>query len=179
MPLPLSFENGPVSAVGAAHWAARGSSFCSRSYNLVGAALAAACPGGCFLIWTRGLLGPFAGGVRVTMAPSSAPFGGTFPLAGGRLCGRVLDPPLRRIWERPRCFCMDRSQTGPLGFVPGMLAGQRQAQERNRTSPNFCKPRAQWPGGNSDQPLRFCAPEMMHNLPGGHPPVMGSGERRL
>ena len=151
--------------VGAAHWAARGSSFCSRSYNLVGAALAAACPGGCFLIWTRWLLGPFAGGVRVTMAPSSAPFGGTFPLVGGRLCGRphgaaladisgasrngrVLDPPLRRIWERPRCFRRGRSQTGPPGFASGALAGQSQAQERNRTSPNFCKPRAQWPGRN-------------------------------
>ena len=32
-------------------------------------------------------------------APSSAPFGGTFP-PGGRHDGRVVYPPLRRIYER-------------------------------------------------------------------------------
>ena len=156
-----------------------------------------------FLVSVGAVLGSFAGGVLVTMAPSSAPFGGTFPLVGGRLCGRHrctaptgrtkqqgdrgwsshpsglaaspptpfgLQPfppdrgnrpsprgrlcgrsrtrPYGGIGARPRCFCMGRSQTGPLGFVPGMLAGQSQAQERNRTSPNFCKPRAQWPGRN-------------------------------
>ena len=37
---------------------------------------------------SREILGPFAGSVWVTMEPSSAPFGGTFPLVGGRLCGR-------------------------------------------------------------------------------------------
>ena len=41
-----------------------------------------------FLVSVGAVLGPFAGGVLVTMAPSSAPFGGTFPLVGGRLCGR-------------------------------------------------------------------------------------------
>ena len=67
---------------GAAHWAVRG---LSRSYNLVGATRAVARPSACFLIWAGEVLGPFAEGVRVTMAPSSAPFGGTFPLGGGRL----------------------------------------------------------------------------------------------
>ena len=41
--------------------------------------------------------------------------------------------------------------------------------------PNFCNPRAQWPGGNLDQPLRFCAPEMFCPFQG-VTPVTGSGE---
>ena len=41
--------------------------------------------------------------------------------------------------------------------------------------PNFCKPRAQWPGRNRGTPLRFCAPEMFCPLQG-VTPVTGSGE---
>ena len=42
---------------------------------------------------------------------------------------------------------------------------------------NFCTPRAQWPGGNLDQPLRFCAPEMSCP-PQGVTPVNGVRGRR-
>ena len=55
---------------------------------------------------------------------------------------------------------------------PGALARQSQAQSWNRSSGNFCKPRAQWPGGNLDQPLHFCAPEIFC-LAQGVTPVMG------
>ena len=44
------------------------------------------------------------------------------------------------------------------------LARQSQARKGNRTSNNFCKPRAQWPGRDWYQPLRFCAPEMLLRL---------------
>ena len=54
--------------------------------------------------------------------------------------------------------------------APVLLVRKQQAQLWNRTGNNFCKPRAQWPGGDSDQPLHFCAPEMMYYLPVGRPP---------
>ena len=47
-----------------------------------------------------------------------------------------------------------------VGNGPGVLVRQTQAQAWNRTSGNFCKPRAQWPGLNSEKPLHFCAPEI-------------------
>ena len=50
------------------------------------------------------------------------------------------------------------------------LARQSQAQKMNRNGGNFCKPRAQWPGWNFDQPLKFCAPEILHSLSVARPP---------
>ena len=76
------------------------------------------------------------------------------------LRGRL--PPKGRAWRA--------HNVRPYGRKPVSLVRQRQAQSLNRTSGNFCKPRAQWPGGDSDQPLRFCAPEMTHNFSGGHSP---------
>ena len=43
----------------------------------------------------------------------------------------------------------------PPGFAPVPLARQTQARKRNRTGGNFCKPRAQWPGGNLECHLDF------------------------
>ena len=65
-----------------------------------------------------------------------------------------------------------RSETGPRAHTvrpygengPETLARQSQAQKLNRTSGNFCTPRAQWPGRNLDPSLRFCAPEILFNL---------------
>ena len=54
--------------------------------------------------------------------------------------------------------------------APGAMVRQSQAQGRNRTNYNFGKARAQWPGGNLDQPLRFCAPEILLILTGTRPP---------
>ena len=88
----------------------------------------------------------------------------------GKAFGRPQGSPLRRIRKQQHFSRRGRSQTGPPGFVPGALAWQTQAQILDRTSGNFCTPRAQWPGGNSDRPLRFCAPEKMHGLSGGRPP---------
>ncbi len=52
------------------------------------------------------------------------------------------------------------------------------ARERTQFSPpggngverTLRRRRAQWPGGNLDQPLRFCAPEILYWLTVGHPP---------
>ena len=63
-----------------------------------------------------------------------------------------------------------------VGNGPGVLVRQTQAQAWNRTSGNFCKPRAQWPGGNSDQSLRFCAPEILQNPSRMRPPQRGPGK---
>ena len=46
------------------------------------------------------------------------------------------------------------------GTTPGALVRQSQAQLWSRNSDNFCIPRAQWPGLNSEKPLHFCAPEI-------------------
>ena len=88
----------------------------------------------------------------------------------GKAFGRPQGSPLRRIRKQQHFSRRGRSQTGPPGFVPGTLARQTQAQILDRTSSIFCTPRAQWPGGNPDRPLRFCAPEKMHGLSGGRPP---------
>ena len=58
---------------------------------------------------------------------------------------------------------------------PGAFARQGQAQLWNRSSSNFCKPRAQWPGKNCGQPLRFCAPEMFCLAQGVTPVKRGPG----
>ena len=55
------------------------------------------------------------------------------------------------------------------------MVRRRQAQKRNRTSGNFCKPRAQWPGRNLDQSLRFCAPEIFCPPKGVAPRKWGPG----
>ena len=52
-------------------------------------------------------------------------------------------------------------------------ARQSQAPMWNRTSFNFWKARARWPGLNLGKPLRFCAPEILQNLANTRPPVMG------
>ena len=92
------------------------------------------------------------------------------PPPKGKAFGRPQGSPLRRIRKQQHFSRRGRSQTGPPGFVPGTLARQTQAQILDRTSGIFCTPRAQWPGGNPDRPLRFCAPEKMHGLSGGRPP---------
>ena len=101
--------------------------------------------------------------------PHPPPSGAPSPLEGEGLSGRVWDPPLQRITKTVSLLRRGRSQTGPPGFAPKALARQSQAQRLNRTSRNFCTPRAQWPGGNSDQPLRFCTPELLLNFSGGTP----------
>ncbi len=77
----------------------------------------------------------------------------------GKACGRVRAP-------------------APTAYpAPGTFARQSQARKRNRTSGNFCKPRAQWPGGNCGKPLKFCAPEG-HCPPRGITPVNGVRGKR-
>ena len=63
----------------------------------------------------------------------------------------------------------------PSSYTPGALARQTQAHKWDRTSGNFCKPRARWPGRNCEKPLKFCAPEG-HHPPKVVTPVMGPGK---
>ena len=77
--------------------------------------------------------------------PVCRPYGPHPPCCAWRLPlrgrhGRVMDPPLRR-------------------YPPSHISSETQARKLNRTSGNFCTPRAQWPGGNRGKPLKFCAPE--------------------
>ena len=65
---------------------------------------------------------------RSIIAPSSAPFGGTFPLEGGRLMGGHMGPPLRHIKKRFRPFVGAGHRPVRSGFAPGALVRQRQAQ---------------------------------------------------
>ena len=102
-------------------------------------------------------------------APSSAPFGGTFPLEGGRLTGGSGTRP----YERTRAFRdigRGRSQTGPRAAAraaptdengPGALARQRQARLWNRACPNFSQTQGPVARRGFRHSLRFCAPEIL------------------
>ena len=112
-----------------------------------------------FQVWGRGTPWAARRGVCIPRTPPHPPqcaHWGTFPLGGGRLGGRTLCAPAVE----------DRLVS---------LARQSQAQSLNRTSPNFYKPRARWPGGNLDQSLRFCALETLLNFSGG---ALVNGVRR-
>ena len=58
-------------------------------------------------------------------------------------------PPLR-VSRKSFRFGQGRPLGLPPEYAPGTFARQSQAQLRNRTSGNFCKLRAQWPGRNLD-----------------------------
>src|SRR5699024_6073835 len=77
----------------------------------------------------------------------------------GKACRRLIAAPTADIEAVPFSR-RGRSQTGPTAYAPGALVRQTQAQMRNRTSGNFCKPRARWPGGNSDTHSDFRAPKI-------------------
>ena len=100
---------------------------------------------------------------------------GTFPLKGGRLAGK-MDPATRpepfpsSVW--PSASHLPPGE-GLTEIAPGTIVWNTQAQKRNRTNNNFGNARAQWPGSDRHQPLRFCAPEILQNLTGTRPPVMG------
>ena len=66
----------------------------------------------------------------------------------------------------------------PSSYTPGALARQTQAHKWDRTSGNFCKPRARWPGRNCEKPLKFCAPEIFCPSKG-VTPVNGVQGRRI
>ena len=77
------------------------------------------------------------------------PYIGSLPGTGGH-----MGPPLRRKSDRYRWLGRSRRGGGTASAII------------------FRKARAQWPGGDLDQPLRFCAPEMFCP-PQGATPVTG------
>ena len=118
-----------------------------------------------------------------------------FPLTGGiglpqrgKLYGRVLDPPLRRIQNgfvflvgagprpaRGRTLCASTGET-----EPGMLVRRRQAQKWDRAGSNFLP--AQAPSGagrNRAQALLILRAGNVLLTSRGNPRKQGSGERRL
>ena len=101
-------------------------------------------------------------------SPHPPPSGAPSPKGEGLLeSGIPLAFPYFRGRGWPR-----RIRMGPPEFAPVPLVRQTQARRRNRTRPNFCKPRPQWAGRNRRPPLRFCAPEGFCP-PQGVTPVMG------
>ena len=97
---------------------------------------------------------------------------GTFPLKGGRLAGKMdpatrLEPVPSSVWPSASHLPLGEGLTR---IALGTIVRNMQAREWNRTTPNFCKPRAQWPGNDRHQPLRFCAPEILQFLTGTRPP---------
>ena len=111
------------------------------------------------------------GGMRATRAPSSGP-SGHLPPWRGKAFRRPQGPLLRRKTAPKRWLGKARRKTesphpaspgtsfykgawaggaspSPTAiFAPVALAQQTKAQSWNRSSGNFCKPRAQWPGRN-------------------------------
>ena len=107
-------------------------------------------------------------GLRSKRAPSSAPFGGTFPLEGGRLGGRQWGRPCKRVqtlpphpvqcahWTTfpPRGRVMVRCMKGvqnllpfPSGedyVAPEALARQLRRSPKTATATNFAYPWPQW-----------------------------------
>ena len=182
------YRSRPSFFVGAGHWPARRCTRRAESwFRPVSLALAGqftfSRPTGCRDLHGRPHSAPTEGGRKFPKrAADSRPtkWVATCPLIRlafarhlppkGKAFERPQGSPLRRIRKQQHFSRRGRSQTGLPGFVPGALARQTQAQILDRTSGNFCTPRAQWPGGNSDRPLRFCAPEKMHGLSGGRPP---------
>ena len=73
---------------------------------------------------------------------------GHFPLTGGiglspcrgKAFGRVLDPPLRRIWERPRYSRKGRSQTGPRAHTVRPYDGKRTTHQDRSPHPSGLRP---------------------------------------
>ena len=139
--------------VGAAHWAAWG-------FQVLHTFLRPCRGGPCGRRWEYGL--------RSKRAPSSAPFGGTFPLEGGRLGGRQWGRPCKRVqtlpphpvqcahWTTfpPRGRFMVRCMKGvqnllpfPSGedyVAPEALARQLRRSPKTATATNFAYPWPQW-----------------------------------
>ena len=89
---------------------------------------------------------------------------GVPPLRAERNSGIIRGVPLIRSSVRtgppsPRGRLSGDRKGRPYGEnAPGALAEKTQALLWNRSNSKFCTPRAQWPGENLDQSLRFCAP---------------------
>ena len=101
---------------------------------------------------------------RIRSAPS--PWKGE-----GFRVGRCADPTSEGEETFPLIRLTFGQPPSPRGrLVLPALARLNQARKGNRTGNNFCKPRAQWPGRDWYQPLRFCAPEMLLRLSSTRPP---------
>ena len=71
---------------------------------------------------------------------------------GGRRRRRHVRIP---VGANSRCGGRPHGAAPTAEIIPGTLVRQSQAHSLNRTSSNFCKPRAQWPGGNLERHSDF------------------------
>ena len=71
---------------------------------------------------------------------------------GGRRRRRHVRIP---VGANSRCGGRPHGAAPTAEIIPGTLVRQSQAHSFNRTSSNFCKPRAQWPGGNLERHSDF------------------------
>ena len=70
--------------------------------------------------------------------------------------GKAARPGGRALQGRTPVVAGGHMGAAPTAEIrPGALARQSQAHALNRTSSNFCKPRAQWPGGNLERHSDF------------------------
>ena len=70
--------------------------------------------------------------------------------------GKAARPGGRALQGRTPVVAGGHMGAAPTAEIrPGALARQSQAHSLNRTSSNFCKPRAQWPGGNLERHSDF------------------------
>ena len=101
-------------------------------------------PGACLGSRRGGTLSrPYSGQRTASKsAPSSAPFGGTFPLKGGKLDGK--GPLIRLAFGQPPS--PQGEGLGRSRIRAGSVGGETQAQKLNRTRGKFCALRARWPG---------------------------------
>ena len=79
-------------------------------------------------------------GGRLRSHPHLSRFACHLPPCRGKAFGRVLDPPLRRIWERPRYSHRGRSGTGPRAHTVRPYDGKRTSHQDRSPHPSGLRP---------------------------------------
>ena len=103
-------------------------------------------------------------------------------LAGPRYIedGKAARPGGRALQGRTPVVAGGHMGAAPTAEIrPGALVRQSQAHALNRTSSNFCKPRAQWPGGNLERHSDVARRKFCLDLQVCVPRNGGPGARRI
>ena len=94
--------------------------------------------------------------------------------------GKAARPGGRALQGRTPVVAGGHMGAAPTAEIrPGALARQSQAHSLNRTSSNFYKPRAQWPGGNLERHSDFARRKFCLDLQVCVPRNGGPGVRRI
>ena len=108
-------------------------------------------------------------------------FESAFVAVGLKLCGLEMPggPVCRPYGICRSCGGRPHGAAPTAEIRPGALARQSQAYSLNRTSSNFYKPRAQWPGGNLERHSDFARRKFCLDLQVCVPRNGGPGVRRI